>query len=1056
MSEKGNQAVKTVSFIMLITLFGKILGLVREQFLAAYYGADVEAAAFLLASRIPRTFFDVVFASAISASFIPIFVDYLQKKGKKEAFMLANRFITMIGTVTVVMMLAGMLLAEPLTWLIAPGYDVETAELCVELLRMLFPTMLFTAVAFSFVGILQSLDEFNVPAALSVVSNGILIFYYIFLNQKFGIYGLTIAFLIGWAMQAVIQIPSLHKKGYRYRPDFHFKDEGLKQIGRLMLPVMVSTWIQPINFMVNTRFASQLSSGNVTNGELGVASLEYANNLYTIIVGVFVLAIANMVFPQFSRMKEDKKGFGLAVRGTLKAMIFLLIPMTVGLMVLAEPVVTLIYKRGEFDLLATELTSKALFFFALGMVGYGVQNILSRAFYANQDGKTPFYSGLVSIGINAVLCWLLLEPMGIGGLALAAAVSSTAAALVLLVPAVKQYPDILDKSLLGQIGKMLLAAAGMLVLVMGCKMAVASVMGGLIGQIILLCVCGGVGIVSYMIFAKLLKIEESDFVFDIIKKILKRGNSNGEANEKNTAVSPYKRKKKWRTYSMAEKISFIIEDSFCFRIIERIWNVLMVLWMDSIAYSVYAKICRSWKNAFENSAILNFLRANWDKYLHTQHGMLPRFWHNLTHWSGMAVRRRSNGLAAAMGESFLFRVFNQNFLILCLAGIVAAIPIFPTMLLAVLCLGTFALYFIQLFLGRIKMQKTSMVSVLLGCFAACILYAGVTSYAFPTAILATCLFLILMAVFFVAKDAIDTEEKLDFILWVLISMGALIALYAIYQYIVGVEMDAAWVDAESFDITTRAYATFNNPNVLGEYLILVGSLAAGMMWKMRNWFGRLYYTGCFGVICLGLVATGSRGAMLGLMFSAGLFVLLSEKRLIPLGIILLLLMPFILPESLWARIASSVTMSDSSSLYRVSIYSAAFDIIRHYWTTGIGIGAFNQIYPLFSFEAANAYHAHNLFLQEFIELGVVGFIVMVLLFLFFFQKLYSAMRTVPRRFKFLLGAAFGGFAGLLLQGLTDHLWFDYRIVLFFWCFIGISMAAVRVGERKGERETEER
>ena len=1051
MSEKGNRAVKTVSFMMLITLFGKILGLVRDQFLAAKYGYSTAGAAFYIASQIPRTFFDVVFASAISASFIPIFVEYMQKKGKEEAFALANRFITIISTGTVIVMLGCMVLAEPLAWLFAPGYEVQTIELAVPLLRMLFPTMLFTAVAFSFVGILQSLDEFNIPAALSVVSNGILIFYYIFLNDRFGVYGLAVAFLIGWAMQAAIQIPSLHQKGYHYRPDFHFRDEGLKKIGKLMLPVMVGTWIQPINYMINARFASQLS-----NGELGVTSLGYANNLYTIIVGVFVLAIANMVFPKFSRMTEDKKGFGLAVRGTLKAMIFLLIPMTVGLMVLAEPVVTLIYKRGEFDLLATELTSKALFFFALGMVGYGVQNILSRAFYANQDGKTPFYSGLVSIGINAVLCWLLLEPMGIGGLAFAAAVSSTAAAVVLLVPAVKQYPDILDKSLVGQIGKMLLAAAGMLVLVFGCKMAVASVMGGLIGQIILLCVCGGVGLVSYMIFAKLLKIEESDFVFDIIKKILKRGNGNGEAVENSTAVSSYKRKKKWRTYSMTEKISFIIEDSFCFRVIERIWNVLMVLWMDSIAYSVYAKICRSWKNAFENSAILNFLRANWDKYLHTQHGILPRFWHNLTHWSGMAVRRRSNGLAAAMGESFIFRVFNQNFLILCLAGIVAAIPIFPTMLLAVLCLGTFALYFIQLFLGRIKVQKTSMVSVLLGCFAACILYAGVTSYAFPTAILATCLFLILMAVFFVAKDTIDTEEKLDFILWVLISMGALIALYAVYQYIVGVEMDAAWVDAESFDITTRAYATFNNPNVLGEYLILVGSLAAGMMWKMRNWFGRLYYTGCFGVICLGLVATGSRGAMLGLMFSAGLFVLLSEKRLIPLGIILLLLMPFILPESLWARIASSVTMSDSSSLYRVSIYSAAFDIIRHYWTTGIGIGAFNQIYPLFSFEAANAYHAHNLFLQEFIELGVVGFIVMVLLFLFFFQKLYSAMRTVPRRFKFLLGAVFGGFAGLLLQGLTDHLWFDYRIVLFFWCFIGIGMAAVRVGERKGERETEER
>ena len=143
MSEKGNQAVKTVSFMMLITLFGKILGMVREQLLAANYGTDMQAAAFLLASRIPRTFFDVIFASAISASFIPVFVEYLQKKGRQEAFSLANRFITMISTVTLLMMLLGMAFAKPLTLLIAPGYDVETVTLCVGLLRMLFPTMLF-------------------------------------------------------------------------------------------------------------------------------------------------------------------------------------------------------------------------------------------------------------------------------------------------------------------------------------------------------------------------------------------------------------------------------------------------------------------------------------------------------------------------------------------------------------------------------------------------------------------------------------------------------------------------------------------------------------------------------------------------------------------------------------------------------------------------------------------------------------------------------------------------------------------------------------------------
>ena len=225
-----------------------------------------------------------------------------------------------------------------------------------------------------------------------------------------------------------------------------------------------------------------------------------------------------------------------------------------------------------------------------------------------------------------------------------------------------------------------------------------------------------------------------------------------------------------------------------------------------------------------------------------------------------------------------------------------------------------------------------------------------------------------------------------------------------------------------------------------------------MMWKCRNWAGRLFYTACFGVLCLGLLATNSRGAMLGLMFAAGLFVLLAERRLIPVGIVALLAMPFILPTSLWERLLSSVTMSDSSSQYRLSIYQAGFDMIRHYWVTGIGVDAFNEIYPLFSLEAANAYHVHNLFLQEFIELGIVGFSVFLALVLLFFQKIYSTMARAARRYRFILAAVFGGFAGILLQGMTDHIWFDYSIALLFWCVLGIGMAAVRLGEKSWRKK----
>lgn len=156
-------------------------------------------------------------------------------------------------------------------------------------------------------------------------------------------------------------------------------------------------------------------------------------------------------------------------------------------------------------------------------------------------------------------------------------------------------------------------------------------------------------------------------MFGMLKRLRHRGD--GE-----TAQGAPRKRKKRRTYTMTEKISAIIEDSFCFRLLAAICTLLRSVWMNSIAYSIYAAICRGFKNAFENSAILDFLRANWDRRLNTRQGILPRFWHNLVHWSGMAVRRESNGLAAAMGESFFLRVFNQNFLIFCLAGIVRRFP----------------------------------------------------------------------------------------------------------------------------------------------------------------------------------------------------------------------------------------------------------------------------------------------------------------------------------------------------------------------------------------------
>lgn len=493
MTKENKGAVRAVSFMMVITLAGKILGLVREQFLANNYATGMEANAFMIASMVPRVFFDAVFASAISASFIPVFNEYMSKKGKEEAFKLSGTFITLIGVLTSFLTVFGIIFSHKLVFLFADGFNQETAALCANLLRILFPTVVFTGVAFSFVGILQSLDEFNVPAAMSIASNLVIIIYFIFFNKFYGVYGLTIAFLIGWAMQAIIQLPSLKKKGYVYKPNFNFKDEGIKKIMLLMLPVMVSTWVQPINLVINTKFASRLLDGS------GVSALGYANTIYSIIVGVFVLSVANVIFPKLSRMTlgDDGEGFSNTLNKTLEAMAFLLIPMMVGVMCLSEPVVRLLLERGKLGPSETTVISSALFYFSIGMIGFGLQTVLSRAFYAKQEGKIPLISGAVSIGVNVLLCSFLSSPMGIGGLALASALSSTIGALILLI-FIQKENKVLTKSFYAEVLKMLVCVVIMAAAVLGIKSFLGLYLGtGFIETLILTGISAFVGIIVY-------------------------------------------------------------------------------------------------------------------------------------------------------------------------------------------------------------------------------------------------------------------------------------------------------------------------------------------------------------------------------------------------------------------------------------------------------------------------------------------------------------------------------------------------------------------------------
>lgn len=520
MSEIKNNAVKTVSFIMIITLAGKILGLYRDILLANHYGSGMEANAFFTASLIPRTFFDAIFASAITSSFIPVFNEYIEKKGRKEAFEFSNYFLTMIIVFTFLITIIGMVFSVPLTNFFADGFNAETTALCGRLLKLMFPTVLFTGIAYSFVGVLQSLDEFNLPAAMSIASNSVIIFYFLFLDKRFGIFGLAAAFLAGWLMQALMQIPCLLKKGWRFRFAFSLKHEGMKKVFLIMVPVMVSTWVQPINIAISTKFGSRLFEG------AGVSAINYANNLYIIIVGVFVLSVANVVFPKLSKLtanNEDEE-FSKVTGQTIQTLLFLVIPMTVGLMALSTPIVSLLYEGDNFTAFSTEITSRALFYLSLGMVGFALQTVLSRAFFAIQDGKTPLYAGVSSIVANGILCVLLIDKMDVGGLALASSVSSIINGIVLFYCLKRKKGDFMPKGFGVGLLKMMSSAAVMAIVVAYLYVFVSiNLPTGFVAKMLGLGLSAGAGVIIYMLGTWFLGVEEARLVFGLAGRLLKRG-----------------------------------------------------------------------------------------------------------------------------------------------------------------------------------------------------------------------------------------------------------------------------------------------------------------------------------------------------------------------------------------------------------------------------------------------------------------------------------------------------------------------------------------------------
>jgi putative peptidoglycan lipid II flippase len=427
-SEGGHpRLARSAGIFGLATITSRILGLVRDQVLAFFFGAGDANDAFNVASRIPNLVRDLFAEGAMSAAFVPTFTRQLTLHGRERAWHLASSVINALLLVTGVLVLVGIIFAEPLVRLFAADFSEVPGklELTIYLTRIIFPFLTLVAVAAALMGMLNSLGYFFVPALSPAMFNVAIVVMSLALipiAPQLGVTPITIvaiATLVGGIGQIVIQWPPLRREGFRYQPVLDFRDEGLHRVLLLMGPGTIGMAATQINVFVNTVLATGEGTG-------AVSWLGYAFRLMYLPIGLFGVSIATAATPAISRMVAEQD-FG-RIRSTLAnalgLMLFLNIPATVGLMILAEPIVAVIFQHGEFTAADTVATARALQLYAIGLVGYSIVRIISPTFYALQRSRIPVMVSAASVVVNVGLNLSLVRVMGYRGLALGTSITA--------------------------------------------------------------------------------------------------------------------------------------------------------------------------------------------------------------------------------------------------------------------------------------------------------------------------------------------------------------------------------------------------------------------------------------------------------------------------------------------------------------------------------------------------------------------------------------------------------------------------------------------------------
>lgn len=505
-----NTIFKATFIVMLMTILSRVIGFGRDMLAAYHFGVEGSYDIYVASVAIPESVFMIV-GLAISTTFIPILSEIRHNKNKDEMFKFSNNVVTILSILSIVVIVLGLIFTKEIVNIFVPKFTKEQIELTIFLTRITLINIILLCVNACFASMLQVCEDFIVPSLLGLFFNIPIIVYLVFFAEV-SIIGLTIANVLGNLLRVLVQIPSLYKQGYRFKLYIDLRDEKLRSMIILILPVIVGAGANSINMLVDKSLASGLNTG-------AMASLEYSQRIVTFANTAITTSIVSVIYPLMANRLNagDKQGFIKYLTKSIIIICLFLIPITFGMLFLSKEIVAVFYERGKFDSSAVVLTSMALFGYSLQLPFAGIRDILNSSLFSMKKTKVTTINGIIGVVINISLSIVLSKYMGVLGIAIATSVSSLVIALLLLNSTKEVVGSFNISEVIIKISKIILSST-LMILILYFINSLLSIEN----SFIIILTDGSLGAVVFMIMCKILKIEEFNEALNMIKMKFKK------------------------------------------------------------------------------------------------------------------------------------------------------------------------------------------------------------------------------------------------------------------------------------------------------------------------------------------------------------------------------------------------------------------------------------------------------------------------------------------------------------------------------------------------------